>query len=700
MAETVVSSLIDRLVPLLTQEAKLLRGIHGEVADIKDELESIQSFLKDADARAAAEEDTSEGVKTWVKQLTEVAFRIDVAIDQYLLQVAQHGPHRRGFTGFVHKTTHSLKTLKPRHKIASEIQEIKASVQKIKARSERYGFQSTGQGSNSGARNVRWQDPRMASLFLEDVDVVGIESPKDELIDWLIKGHSYRTVVSVVGMGGLGKTTLVKKVYDHHMMREHFDCHAWISVSQSYNMMDLVRSMVKQFCKARKELPPEGIDSTDKTSLISKAREYLQEKRYVVVFDDVWEIDFWGEIEHALPDNTEGPRILITTRKLDVANFCKKSSRVKLHNLQPLLPNKAWELFCKRAFQFELGGHCPPMLEKLSHDILGKCEGLPLAIVAIGGLLSTKDKTLYEWQKLHDSLGFELGINPHLAGVSKILSLSFEDLPYNLRHCPPMLEKLSHDILGKCEGLPLAIVAIGGLLSTKDKTLYEWQKLHDSLGFELGINPHLAGVSKILSLSFEDLPYNLKSCFLYLGMYPEDDSIRCKRLIRQWIAEGFVKAKEGKTLEDVAREYLTELIHRSLVQVAEVDFDGKVTQCRLHDLFHEIVLQKMKDLSFCHVLSKQESNFERLTRRMSVNGASYSVLKGYEEAYIHSLLFFNINEFPISFMSKFLQNFKLVKVLDFENTPLDHLPEEVGDLFHLRYLDLDNTKVKTLPNSI
>ncbi|KAM3743876.1 hypothetical protein ACB098_06G008700 [Castanea mollissima] len=522
MAERVVSSLIDRLVPLLTQEAKLLRGIHGEVADIKDELKSIQSFLKDADARTAAEEDMSEGVKTWVKQVTEVAFRIDVAIDQYLLQVAQHGPHRHGFTG-----------------------------------------------SSSGARNVRWQDPRMASHFLEDVEVVGIESPKDELLGWLIKGDPYRTVVSVVGMGGLGKTTLAKKVYDHHMMREQFDCHAWISVSQSYNMMDLVRSMVKQFCKARNEFPPEGIDSTDKMSLISKAREYLQEKRYVVVFDD------------------------------------------------------AWELFSKRAFQFEHRGHCPPMLEKLSHDILEKCEGLPLAIVAIGGLLSIKDKTLFEWQKLHDSLGFELGINPHLAGVSKILSLSFEDLPYNL-----------------------------------------------------------------------------KSCFLYLGMFPEDYSIVCEKLIRQWIAEGFVKAKEGRTFEEVAQEYLTELIHRCLVQVLEVKFDGNVRQCRVHDYFHEIILQKMKDLSFCHVLSKQESHFEGLTRRMSVDGVSYNVLKGFEDAHIHSLLFFNINEFPISFMSKFLQNFKLAKVLDFENTPLDHLPEEVGNLFHLRYLNLSNTKVKTLPNSI
>ncbi|KAK4575570.1 hypothetical protein RGQ29_026504 [Quercus rubra] len=623
MAETIVFSIIDKLKPLVNEEAKLLRGVHGEVADIKYELESIQSFLKDANARAAAEEDMSEGVKTWVKQLTEVAFRIDVAIDQYLLQVAQHGPHRHGFTGFVHKTTHSLKTLIPRHKIASEIQEIKASVQKIKARSERYGFQSTGQGSSSAARNVRWQDPRMASLFLEDVDVVGIESPKDELIGWLIKGHSYRTVVSVVGMGGLGKTTLAKKVYDHHMMKENFDCHAWISVSQSYNMMDLVRSMVKQFCEARKEFPPEGIDLADKTSLISKAREYLQEKRYVVVFDDVWEIDFWGEIEHALPDNAKGPRILITTRKLDVANFCKKSSHVKVHNLQPLLPNKAWELFCKRAFQFELGGHCPPMLEKSSHEILEKCEGLLLAIVAIGGLLSTKDKTLSEWQKLHDSLGFELGINPHLAGFSKILSLSFEDLPYNL-----------------------------------------------------------------------------KSCFLYLGMYPEDYSISCVRLIRQWIAEGFVKAKEGKTFEEVAQEYLTELIHRSLVQVSKVNFDGKVRQCRLHDLFREIVLQKMKDLSFCHVLSKQESNFEGLTRRMSVDGVSYSVLKGFEDAHIHSLLLFNLDELPKSFTSNFFVDFKLLKIMDFEDAPLDCIPEDVGCLFHLRYLSFRNTEVKMLPKSI
>ena len=121
MSEYSVFCLINKLVPLLTKEAKLLGGIHGEVADIKDELESIQSFLKDADTRATAEEDMSEGVKTWVKHVREVAFHIDVAIDQYLLHVAVHDPHRRGLNDFLQKTTHFLKSLKVRHKIASEV---------------------------------------------------------------------------------------------------------------------------------------------------------------------------------------------------------------------------------------------------------------------------------------------------------------------------------------------------------------------------------------------------------------------------------------------------------------------------------------------------------------------------------------------------------------------------------------------------
>ena len=95
---------------------------------------------------------------------------------------------------------------------------------------------------------------------------------------------------------------------------------------------------------------------------------------------------------------------------------------------------------------------------------------------------------------------------------------------------------------------------------------------------------HLTSITKILSLSYNDLPYYLKSCFLYFGIFPRDYSVRCGRLIRQWIAEGFVKSKKDKSLEVVAEEYMAELINRNLVQVLQVDFDGKARTCRIHDL--------------------------------------------------------------------------------------------------------------------
>ena len=137
---------------------------------------------------------------------------------------------------------------------------------------------------------------------------------------------------------------------------------------------------------------------------------------------------------------------------------------------------------------------------------------------------------------------------------------------------------------------------------------------------------------------------------------------------------------------------MTELIHRSLVQVTRVNFDGKVRLCRLHDLFREIILQKMKGLSFVHVLSKQESNFEGLTRRMAANRVSYSILKLFKDTFFHfycSILMNCRSHLCVVFFA----NFKLLKVMDFEDAPLDFIPEDVGSLFHLRYLSLRNTKV-------
>ena len=117
---------------------------------------------------------------------------------------------------------------------------------------------------------------------------------------------------------------------------------------------------------------------------------------------------------------------------------------------------------------------------------------------------------------------------------------------------------------------------IGGLFSTKAKVVSKWSKVLDSLSLEFETSSHFRSITRILSFSYHDLPYNPKACFLYFRMFPDDCSINCASLTRLWIAKGFVKEKKGQTLEDVAQDYLNQLIHRSLIQVDREDYIGKI----------------------------------------------------------------------------------------------------------------------------
>ncbi|TKY46580.1 Disease resistance protein RPM1 [Spatholobus suberectus] len=411
MAELAVSLARDKLLPLLSDEAKLLWDIPKEFADIQKELEYIQGSLEEADRRAAEEGDnTNKGIKTWVKDLREASFRIEDVIDEYMIYLEQQ-PHDPGCAALLCQIIHFIGTLIPRHRIASEIQQIKSVVQEIKQRGidSRFFTESSkpsleqGHSSYRGGQGVQWHDPRMRSRYLDEAEVVGLEGPRDELIGWLVEGPAERSVISVVGMGGLGKTTLVSRVFNNQNVIAHFDCHAWITVSQSYTVEGLMRDLLMKLCKEKRVDPPQGISKMGQDLLIDEVRNHLQQKRYVVVFDDVWNVELWGQIENAMLDNKNGSRILITTRMHDVVNSCKNSPFDRVHELKPLTPKESWELFCKKAFRFHNNGHCPNDLKERSSDFVEKCKGLPLAIVAIGGLLSGKEKTPFEWEKIGEA---------------------------------------------------------------------------------------------------------------------------------------------------------------------------------------------------------------------------------------------------------------------------------------------------------
>ncbi|XP_059656923.1 disease resistance protein RPM1-like [Cornus florida] len=617
MAESVVAFLLNHLDIFLQQESSLLGGIREEAESIRDELVRMRAFLRVADEK----QDIDPQLQAWVDQVRDVAHDTEDVLDEFMLRFSRY--HGDGFYGFLRKICCSIKNLKARRRIASRIHRIKCRVSQIAEGHQNYSTVSE-QGSTSTTVNNTWYDRRGDALLLEEAELVGMDGRKKQLIGWLVEDSPRLKVVSVVGMGGMGKTTLVKKVYDDMEVKNHFQCHAWITVSQSFNLRELLQDVIRKLFDEAKQQAPQRLDTMDSNDLKAEIKDFLQQRRYVLVLDDVWQIHAWDALKYAFPDNNSGSRILLTTRIVDVASTSCVESPDHIYTMKPLSPEESWTLFCRKTFQ---GNHCPELLKELSRSILQKCEGLPLAVVAISGVLATKDKSRVD----------------------------------------------------------------------------DWELFYRRLGdAQLEVHDKLESMKNILSLSYYDLPCYLKICFLYLGLFPEDYEIERMRLIRLWIAEGFVKEEGRVTMEEVAEGYLKELINRSLVQVAKRDNFGRLKECRIHDLFREVITSKSREQNIAAMVSKESTTWPEKVRRLSIQYTLGNLQQTNRFPQLRSLLMFSVEE-PISkSLNPILFNggVRLLRVLDLRGASLKILPNEVGKLFHLRYLSLRGTEVETLPKSI
>uniref|UniRef100_M1A777 NBS-LRR type disease resistance protein n=2 Tax=Solanum tuberosum TaxID=4113 RepID=M1A777_SOLTU len=268
--------------------------------------------------------------------------------------------------------------------------------------------------------------------------------------------------------------------------------------------------------------------------------------------------------------------------------------------------------------------------------------------------------------------------------------------------CPSHLESISRNILKKCGGLPLAVVAVGGVLATKNRNnIREWGMLNHSLGPELDSNDKFESMRIVLLLSFNDLPYYLKPCFLYLSIYPEDHLIERNTLIYRWIMEGFVKQKERGTVEHVADGYLNELINRSLIHPVQYNDDGSMKLGRIHDLYRELILSKSRDGNFTATVDEHNKLWPEKTRWLSMHGMLGNLQVKRSVTKLRSLLTFGVADpQSLSCISQVLSSSRMLRVLDLRGAPLNMIPETIFQMFHLRYLSLRNTNVKVLPRSI
>ena len=271
--------------------------------------------------------------------------------------------------------------------------------------------------------------------------------------------------------------------------------------------------------------------------------------------------------------------------------------------------------------------------------------------------------------------------------------------------CPSELEEVSTRILRKCGGLPLAIVTFASLLANKThKKKDEWERLQDSIGTgpSLDNDGNLKEMNNILLLSYWDLPHHLKTCLLYLCIYPEDYKINCEELKWKWMAEGFLDRRWGR-LDEVAENCINELVNRNMIQPIDIYDNGIVKYCRVHDMVLDLIISLSDEENFATVLNGRVRNScPRKIRRLSVQasgGKHQGAVCAVTETKLHvrSLTTFcPVEQIP------HLVDFHALRVLDLfgckrlENKHVKH----IGSSRQLRYLRIGRSRFTELPGEI
>ncbi|XP_049381431.1 putative disease resistance protein At1g50180 [Solanum stenotomum] len=328
---------------------------------------------------------------------------------------------------------------------------------------------------------------RRSSPLVANKDTVGLEKHVNSVVSILLKEDKRLRVASIV----------------------------------DYKPMKTIKELILQLASPEED-KVKIVDTMDKLSeagLEEMLQRRLEATCYLIVLDDIWTTEAWDLIVRSFPDNNKSSRLLLTSRSKEVALHADAHTTLYEHKV--LSEEESWELFLKKAVAED---------REFPHD---------------------------------------------LVGVGK-------------------------EILEKCDGLPLAITVIGGLLAGKKKQRSEWQRVQRNLDLHL-VRSQTYGVSAILALSYKDLPPHLKSCFLYLGLLQKGKDIPVRQLMLIWIAHGLIHQNGEQKLEDIVEDYLDDLIGKNMLQVIQVRADDRVKSCRLHDLLRDFCIMQAKEEMYLEV---------------------------------------------------------------------------------------------------
>ncbi|CAI9095834.1 OLC1v1031857C1 [Oldenlandia corymbosa var. corymbosa] len=389
---------IEFLVPNLRE---LLSRNHDLVPSAVQLIEAICSdleFIISAFGYVLKHEFEQQDSKDLHTQLTNAGYLAEYMIDLMAL-------------GDDTKTQHLMGL----HHAAAEIRNIKWQL------NDSYKGHTCGGGAPIIPQKVMLHTSQVTTTTVE-IPMIGFTDEKKDIIDLLTGDKQKRDIVSIVGMPGIGKTTLAHNVFCNATVIYHFSIRAWCCVSQTYRRRDLLLDILSHIIPIT-----EDTHKSSDNDLKDLLRRQLKGKKYLIVMDDMWKIEAWDDLQISFPDDSQGSRILITSRAMDEVSKISTKTQILL----PLSEEESWQLLKSKIFPKE---ECPEELLTVGQEIARNCKGLPLAIVAIAGILNRCGKNPDLWKQNAKRVR-SLVLNDPGMNCKEILELSFNQLPDHLRAC-------------------------------------------------------------------------------------------------------------------------------------------------------------------------------------------------------------------------------------------------------------------------
>ncbi|KAF2912163.1 hypothetical protein DAI22_11g235700 [Oryza sativa Japonica Group] len=562
VASALLKSVMGRLFTVLEKEYSKHRELAQETNSLQQDLRIVAAAMDDqllsirrSDARTAV-------ARLHSKEMLDLAHDIEDYVDRFIHHLTcRQQCASAGRNSLLDRVAHELKKVQSRSSFANEIQKLKRRLRQVHQDVIKNNPLAGGRSSSPSP-----QDRRIAD------NPVGIEEPVEELLSLL------------------DETTLAKAVYDSPRVKEKFHLRAWVpagaSPETSSGMRGILRAVIQKI------LPNVAMDVDGQ--LETSLKEYLKDKRYLIVIDDIG-MDQWSIISSTFKDNGTSSRIILTTTIQSIANSCSHGNGY-VHQMNTLVP------------------------------LLGKCDGLPLALVSVSDYLKSS--------------------------------------------CEPTGELCAN----LCRNL-------GAHLKEQDG------------------HPSFSELRKVLLDNYDSLSGYALSCLLYLGIFPSNRPLKKKVVIRRWLAEGYARSDSLRNEEDIAVENFNKLIDRNIILPVDTRNNSDVKTCKTHGIMHEFLLNMSLAQRFIMTLSRDHPRLISNARHLSVHDGELTgyVTSDEEFSRVRSLTVFGDASDTVSYVRKC----KLIRVLDLQECndfADDHL-KHICKLWHLKYLSF-GYNINVLPRSI